>query len=314
MANMRVAVGIDDKFVFPFLTMIFSALKHSEMNFSVIVGFDPNLLHEKNRTLISEILKRLRIDFVFFEVALPSEYKQTTHIPASTFIRLLLADALEETFLWLDCDLICEPGWDRLLNLKSYSTDSIIFAAVDSVVLNLGPSPNKARLLAGSNYFNSGVMVVNARKWNRQGMGLAWRGALAKYEEYHFQFADQCILNFIASDFWTPLDPSFNQLELISRRSNSSTPKIRHFAGPVKPWHYTSEWSPLTLVSPFSRKALSSYFKAHKEFSEFFLAKGWVSEALAESRLRSVTSESKINQARLALALRKGQAGVKRYF
>ena len=307
-------MGIDNKFVFPFFTMIFSAIKYSRSNFSLIVGFDPCELSEENRHLISEVLRRLGLDYDFVQVVLPSNYKQTTHIPASSFIRFLLADALDERFLWLDCDLICQPGWDQILELDHPPADTMVFAAVDSIVLNLGSTLNKARLLAKANYFNAGVMVIDANKWNQRDMRVAWRDALAKYEEFHFQFADQCIMNYIARDFWSPLHASYNQLEMISRTSSSTTPKIRHFAGPLKPWHYTSEWSPLRLFSPFSRRALSSYFNVSRELRKFFLAEGWISKALVDSKHLSRPHASKITQIRLALSMRKTQSKVKRYF
>jgi lipopolysaccharide biosynthesis glycosyltransferase len=240
-----VAVAFDDKYVLPFLVMIFSASKSRILDFHLKIAFDYSLLSETSRTTVSKILEKLQISFEFIPIRLDAKLRSHYHIGKISFARLYLADTLTEKFLWLDCDLICFQGWDQLFAFKEFDAgSSAVCAAVDTapVLQNLNTDLNKknaALSRVGNNYFNSGVLLVNPRIWRIVNEVESWIDVYSSFDELGFQFADQCMLNYLCFQSFSHLDSSYNLQTLSRQRKHRiALPKIIHYVGTQKPWHY----------------------------------------------------------------------------
>jgi lipopolysaccharide biosynthesis glycosyltransferase len=243
--NRCVATGLDDNYVFPFLVMAFSAQINRQKDFNLKIAFGKGLLQEKNRKLISQVLTVLDISYEFISVDLDSRLRSERWIAVTSFIRLHLADTLPEKFLWLDGDLICLKGWDKIFDEYEYSIEKhAICAAVDTVpLLNLvSRSPynrNAAIQRMGQNYFNAGVLLVNPNLWRVINKKNHWQELYDHYNEMGFQFADQCILNHLCSNSYSHIDKSYNVFASIRKKyASNGKIKIMHFAGEEKPWFY----------------------------------------------------------------------------
>jgi lipopolysaccharide biosynthesis glycosyltransferase len=264
----RVAAGIDDNYLGPFLVMLYSAWKTSQTNLEVVVGYVASSLNAASRKLIQEVSDALGIELEFVQVAIPPNVGFPAHLSPATYIRLLLADALEETFVWLDSDLICEEGWGRLLKLQC--EPGVVVQAVKDQVANVDwrESLNSSIRNGGGEYFNSGVMVVDGKNWSKLGFDKQWRSLVANYTEYHFQWADQCVINFLAKKHFKPLEQKFNFQEQFQKDNSCPGAYIRHFTGGIKPWNYEHA-VPLIPLGPFSKKSVRRYLSYQSELRSF---------------------------------------------
>ena len=240
-----VTSGLDNNYVFPFLVMAFSASRNSNFPFHFKIAFAENLLSKANRQLISEVLTELRVSFEFIAIVLSSRLKSQDHIQITAFSRLYLADILSENFLWLDCDLICESGWDNIFTeYETFLKDSAVCAAVDAIVLTNRTKENmhannKAIELLGHNYFNSGVMLVNPEIWRALNEKQSWEKLYDSYGEFGFQYSDQCVINYMCHESHYHLEKSYNVYANIRKRYvPPGDTKILHFPGSDKPWTY----------------------------------------------------------------------------
>lgn len=91
-------------------------------------------------------------------------------------------------------------------------------------------------------YFNAGVMIVNLNYWREH----HFKDRLLKFMTNNSNLfsADQDALNSICNGNFGVLEPKWNSVVLNSGIMNNydfeGSPSILHFAGPVKPWHYTN--------------------------------------------------------------------------
>lgn len=266
MIKHRLAVGVDDRYVGPLLVALYSAWVGASRPFRLIVGFVPSELSSKNRDLISAVAGHLGVALEFIEVQLPLMAVGDKRISPSSYIRLVLADRLDETFVWVDCDVILEQGWDELLTLQSRAR--VVISAVRDNVINSRPNVtgNQSVLRSQGNYFNSGVILVDARAWSNQRFDVAWKVALSRYEELKFQYLDQCVLNYTLAGHTDFLEAKFNVLELLDESTHTGERIIRHYAGNIKPWHYSSEWDLLLWLVPYRRDSVRRFFEIQRRF------------------------------------------------
>ena len=128
--SVTVAAGIDDNYLLPFLVMIYSAKVNSKAKFHVVLGFDSSELSNSNQELLSKILSLLDVSFDFVPVTLSKGMDAYHHVAPTSFLRLLLADKIPGLMLWLDCDLICLPGWDSIFSDPNNLPNGMVISAV----------------------------------------------------------------------------------------------------------------------------------------------------------------------------------------
>jgi lipopolysaccharide biosynthesis glycosyltransferase len=241
-SDYNVVSGFDDNYVLPFLVMVYSAKVNSTKPFNLTLGFEPSALSVPNRELASQVLTFLEIPFEFIELTLSKDMVSQFHISPTSYARLLLADSLIGVFLWLDCDLICLPGWQSIfLAGKNSSNGKLVSAVRDSLVAKRGidNSQNESVQLMGFDYFNSGVALFDTEKWRLLDYPHRWPFVLKESVARGFEFADQCVLNFLCQSNVNYLPHEYNTLALTKEHSKRSSPFILHFAGGSKPWFYS---------------------------------------------------------------------------
>ena len=158
------------------------------------------------------------------------------------YYRLLMPYLLPQTVdraIYLDVDLIILADISHLwqIDLKDY----LIGASQDflencgsaiSNCIELGISPN-------AKYFNSGVLLINLKKWRDQDISkkviicrLSNEEAVLASEHYIY---DQFGLNVILVEQWQELDPRWNYSP--GPGKTTLNPFIVHYYGNVKPWN-----------------------------------------------------------------------------
>lgn len=171
------------------------------------------------------------------------------------WLRLLMGEVLPpevDRVLYLDCDTIVRGDLADLWNtdLRGRTLGAVPDVVPDSIhnvhaewLSELGFPPDAP-------YFNSGVLLVDLRRWRELGIG-------QRSLDFAFQHIDQCrrrdqdALNVIAQGDWLSLDPKWNfqsgevcetydeviRFKRISWRMRD-TIKVVHFTSHSKPWHY----------------------------------------------------------------------------
>lgn len=177
------------------------------------------------------------------------------YITRDTYFRLLIPQFAEsERALYLDADIIVNGDISQLiaLDLKDF-----FLAAVEDLCFN---RHRELKLSSTSRYFNSGMMLLNIKRWREENLGERVI-EYAKNNSDNLQFSDQCATNAIVDGNWLPLPPKFNQQSAFfdrkyltefrrfteeELREAQTRPIIIHFTGSCKPWHILN-------IHPFKR-------------------------------------------------------------
>jgi lipopolysaccharide biosynthesis glycosyltransferase len=167
--------------------------------------------------------------------------------PKGTYYRLLVPDLIdEEKLLYLDSDIIVNGSINELYDQDP--GDYYVCAIEDP-----GFDRHDAlRMDKSSAYFNSGMMLINLRKWKETGLQKQVIDFIEKNPD-KIWFPDQCGLNSVINGRWKKVPLKFNQQssifsddfdkkfncfsksELDEARKN---PVIIHYTGGSKPWHF----------------------------------------------------------------------------
>lgn len=161
------------------------------------------------------------------------------HISSTAYARLLLADALD-AFVWLDVDIICREGWDEILDVDPEHLEIGFAACIEDPALaedRLAALPNQAMSSAGSRYFNSGVLMIDGKRWRAASLPARWPEVVRNYRELGLPFHDQDVLNYLFSGHYDQLDSLFNA-QSGSAGFAGAAARILHFKGALKPWQF----------------------------------------------------------------------------
>ena len=268
MSSRVIIAATDDNYILPFLVMLYSAKISTSQDFYVVIGYIEEDLSKENRELISSVLNVLNIDFEFRNVQLDDVPTSSHYITRTSWIRLSLMDTVAGVVLWLDADLICLPGWDKLFDFSIINEKKSLAAGViDPLVTHPNwqrNSTNRAIVEMGDDYINTGVLQINCDLWSELEMPKIWRETVGNYYDLGFQIVDQCVLNFLFKDSYALLPSMFNFLASVPQKELSKEVYVMHFAGPTKPWHY-SVFSLRSFVSPLKRKDVALYRRIQGE-------------------------------------------------
>jgi len=230
---------IDDNYVQHLAVTFVSLLENvgSRCVSFFVVGDDLSLANQER--LVATVAKYdavvefLSGDFTQFDAC-----RMDGHMSRASYLRLLVAELLPghvHKFIYLDSDVVVEVDittlWD--IDLSDYT----LAAVLDHEIAN------RLEILTGaadSDYFNSGVLLVNLDRWRDDCVSSAISDCLQSRGS-ELLFADQDVLNLVFRDRWLPLDSGWNYIYSLNSDvegvpDGHRLPKIIHFAGPHKPW------------------------------------------------------------------------------
>lgn len=137
-----------------------------------------------------------------------------------------------EKLIYLDVDTIVQGDISELWNIPL--NDYTIGAIQDvgkTVDCKWGGIANykELGLTADTKYFNSGVLVINPKKWKSENISNKIISALSEHKEY-VQLADQYGFNVVFANAWLELDPKWNWFAF----KENEKPHLVHFLD-IKP-------------------------------------------------------------------------------
>ncbi len=239
-----VACGIDNNYVWPLLVMLTSAHRNSRVRFRILICYDDRYLDSNMRYLIAKYLEHVQIKYEFVEIYVEIKATYATYLTPTTYTRLYLADQSSDIFLWLDADIMCRKGWDQLFDFKPGPEFGAIAAGVRDPLVdkfnNQEYSRNSAVQKAKENYINTGVLSIDSKAWRKYLTEEDWKSVAEKGLSLGFQFQDQCVLNYVLWGKIRFISAEFNYLIRNEDGRKISNPKIAHFSGWEKPWHFSN--------------------------------------------------------------------------
>lgn len=155
--------------------------------------------------------------------------------PLTVYMRVFspyVVDDDVEKLIYLDVDTIVQDDISKLWNVSL--GDFTVGAIQDvgkTVDCKWGGIANykELGLTADTKYFNSGVLMINAKKWRAEDNSSKVIKALSTYKEY-VQLADQYGLNVVMANKWMELDPKWNWFAF----KENESPYLVHFLD-IKP-------------------------------------------------------------------------------
>jgi|SRR5690554_832116 len=146
--------------------------------------------------------------------------------------------------IYIDCDTLVLGNLEKLWRVD---LEGNLVAAVE----NLSPRACKDIGLPRTEYFNSGVLLIDLEGWRREEVHHQVTD-YARENAHRLQYVDQCSLNAVLRDRWLRLGPEWNQqsdiYKVVKKYHQGSSytqtsmgkailnPAIVHFTGKKKPW------------------------------------------------------------------------------
>ncbi len=164
------------------------------------------------------------------------------YISMAVYYRISIPDIIPkhiDKILYIDCDTIILNDLTKLWNTNM--RNKVVGAIADLPET----SSDRKKVLCipeSSDYFNSGVLLINVIKWKEFDVGWKVRSYLREYPE-RISFWDQDALNAILYDKFLVLSERYNVMIFLQSnripRTYRNLPVILHYIGQKKPWHLT---------------------------------------------------------------------------
>ncbi|WP_310487938.1 glycosyltransferase [Chamaesiphon sp. VAR_69_metabat_338] len=244
----------------------------------VCKGYTATDIDKIHRTL-QPFDRKYQLNIIEFdEIALFGKFSGL-HGNKFNFTKLILASLLpDDRIVYLDSDLCIRRDLQELFD-TDLNGFTIGASAVETIADSLRSSFYQSiGMNKEAKYFNSGVMLMDLKKWRELDITAKCLAFANKYVD-RLVFGDEAILNCIFYENFQVIDPSYNHplypnSDLIKSNSND----IFHFVGSPNPFDFLGEW-------------------IHVNFSMFH-------ETLAQTNLRDYKSYRGLSIQRLKRTLR----------
>lgn len=161
---------------------------------------------------------------------------------------------------FLDADILCTGKIDELLtvDISRYCIAAVKDIKSEECLKNIGLDLNN------TGYFNSGVMLINIRNWQKENTFKQFMQLIYKDD---YKYPDQDVLNIIFNNKVLFLNNKFNYVN-----AEDEGKVFIHYTSAVKPWHlahdfninyikylWASPWADLNLKPSLGYKPARKY-------------------------------------------------------
>ncbi|MBB6498111.1 glycosyltransferase family 8 protein [Pedobacter cryoconitis] len=238
--NISIVVASDNHYAI----LIAALLKSIDLNHKTEEHIDFHIIDDgisaKFKTQLNSIVDPARITIKWFkskeiipaDIVIPVD---SSAFPLTVYLRVFspyVVDQDVDKLIYLDVDTIVQDDISKLwhTSLGDYTVGAIQDVG-KTVDCQWGGIPNHLELglAPDTKYFNSGVLMINAKKWREEQISGQVIKALSTYKE-HVRLADQYGLNVVLANKWKELDPNWNWFAF----ADNDSPSIVHFLD-IKP-------------------------------------------------------------------------------
>lgn len=205
---MDIAICTDCNYIMPCGIMLYSICKNNKdehITFHIIID---ESVKQDDKNSLEEIVSTEPLKTVLFYLIQGSSFNYyprldktnpKNHITKAAYYRLLLPKIIPENIdkiLYLDCDIIVRHSLKDLWNTE-LANKSI--AVIPDVAEGIIDKYNRLRYPQTKGYFNSGVILINLRKWRKDNVFLSFNQFIHDHPDW-IKLHDQDILNRIFYD------------------------------------------------------------------------------------------------------------------
>lgn len=196
---------------------------------------------------------------------------KNSYLSLATYARYLISDLKPEIdrYLYLDCDIIVQGPLVELYNAEFDGNYAV--AVRDSFF-----PTNFAQKYDIKNYFNAGVLLINAKKWRKDNISQKLFDATFKLGNIgELEHEDQDVLNYVLNERVKFVNEGWN-CQCFSFSFNTAqtkqefldiaySPIVIHYIGEAKPWVFSSLPHHPYAFKYFEYKKLTPYRKNIKK-------------------------------------------------
>lgn len=249
----NIAYGIDDNYARCMATSIASfCMNNNNKNFCFYI-IATNLSNETKKNL-NVLARNLNIDVVIYEID-NKFFKDmpTVHVVSlAAYFRILLPIIVYnvDILFYIDADIICLKDASEFFDIKL--KENIIAAIPDNEKMNR--KRNDSLKLKNHVYFNSGVLIIDVKKWNKNKISNRIVTVINKYKDV-IKYEDQDALNMVLSKKVRYISKKFNCINL--KDIDVREIVLLHFANHPKPWNRF--WFLNIINNEFTKNLYSKY-------------------------------------------------------
>jgi lipopolysaccharide biosynthesis glycosyltransferase len=253
--------AIDHNYTFALVNALRSLSKvyTQSANLEVFVIHNNSLTVDDTESLIQSTASNQAIKITIIPTK-PLSTNKDSAVNHPVYLRLAIPELFKayEQVIYLDSDILFNRSPYDLARIK-IDSNYMIGACQDvqnpTLISGIAiPGWQTLGLDGSQKYFNSGVLIINTKKWNEAKIS---EQAIEFVENnpQHIRFFDQDALNYLLHEHWQKLDLTWNYppmsailmvpgakyyaeksfpIKQILKNENSAS--ILHFVGPTKPW------------------------------------------------------------------------------
>ena len=258
--TIHIGLAIDKNFG-AFAGITITSLVHNNIDNYLVVhivhdGLQPEDMHKLQ--LMERLYRNLTIRLYHLDNTEDTTFVVPEgHITQAMYYRYMFARLLPSEVtrvLYLDADIICKGD---LLPLWRTDLQGKVLAAVR----DWGEAKSCVRIgLSSGLYFNSGVLLIDLRAWERQQLTARLFTWLEQNSEHKVLWGDQDALNAILDGEFVELPKAYNCIVVNDTSLKSEAGDVLlHYVDYVKPWHvYYMDCPDKELYWEYVRKSLWS--------------------------------------------------------
>ena len=271
----HIVISPDENYALHGLTML-NSLVANNRGIRLMIHILDGGISIKNKLKFQLFFLKNRLKYQFYNIDYSTIINAPTHghISLSAYSRLFLSSILSKEIihvLYLDCDLIVINELNELMNTK---IDEYHIAAIEEII---SEEMRNNLELGGSFYFNSGVMLINLKKWREENMESKFLEFINEKPE-KIKYWDQDVLNCCLKNKWLRLpkkynlthfffypevySPAYFSMKQEEFDASMKDPVIIHFTSHQKPW-----------IEGCKHPRRDLYFKYQLTFKQLLLGK-----------------------------------------
>lgn len=269
MEKYNIVFATDENYVEHLGVALYSLLENNKslyFNIYIISGGIDNEKYKKLELIASKF--NCKLNDIVIDDEIFKELVTNYHFTSAMYYRLLIPEFIQDDkVLYLDADIVVN---NTIVDLYHIDIDHFYVASVENPGFN---RHEELLMKKNSDYFNSGVMLINIKKWRKEKLQTKVIDFIDKNSSI-LKFPDQDGLNAIINGNWKKLPLKYNQQAVIfEERFNDKyhcfsqfelnearvNPTIIHYTGSSKPWHFRNNhphkklyWKYLKMT-PFKR-------------------------------------------------------------
>ena len=238
---MDICIASDENYATILQVVMLSAMESNKSSDSITFHIFEYKMSDKSKNNILSTVRRYNRKLVFYSVddcveniqsKIDNEWANNNSYVA--YARIFMADILPKhilTFLYLDCDVLINDDVSEIFNIEL--KDNVVAAVKDVLSYEYKDFMGFSK----GNYYNSGVLYVNAKKWREERL----TEKISEYCNAHPEdlFPDQDAINILLRERIYTLPPKY--CVFYPENSWSVNLQIKGYGGNIKTYYSESE-------------------------------------------------------------------------